>query len=465
MKKEELERSVALIISSDSRIKEDISNPGEHFGTGFVVHKYRDSNSNSTYLLTCYHVVQNVGKDKVIVYAKGQAHQPEVVACDETIDLAVLKVNRLLDIPVLKYDHSAEKGASFVTAGFFKVLPNKGPLNRSLQGTLGDYVTKPKGKEIKIWHLHIQDYELDHGYSGSPVVDSYSGNVIAVVIQKQKGGKSGLAISIEALKDIWQVVDKNCLYESLLKLGYEEQDRLFRKLVKHPVAGFLIHGLPSYGQRWLLKRLLRKHVTDCFRGRLVEIDLSRKVRKNDVSTLWIELGGWVGLQGKECVPGAIVERVSKWWQTENVLLIFEVVNSLPSAGLEQLIQEFWLPLATKARDSQVEGIPYKLLMFLVDHEGITASWDVPFADNIDASWQSYKPLKAKRLTKFSDDELTDWMDDKRKDLPTILTEDMDRVVQNILDESDDGIPEYTLRQICHLCLINWYDESKQWLKF
>ena len=54
MTPEELQRSVVLISSSDRK--------NNRFGTGFVVRQY----SGSAYLLTCAHVVDDVGgSDKV----------------------------------------------------------------------------------------------------------------------------------------------------------------------------------------------------------------------------------------------------------------------------------------------------------------------------------------------------------------------------------------------------------------
>jgi hypothetical protein len=56
---------------------------------------------------------------------------------------------------------------------------------------------------IKAWDLEITDkFPLQPGYSGSPVVDEY-GKVIGVVNTRLGDGKTGVAISIEALEQIW----------------------------------------------------------------------------------------------------------------------------------------------------------------------------------------------------------------------------------------------------------------------
>jgi hypothetical protein len=43
---------------------------------------------------------------------------------------------------------------------------------------------------------------LEHGYSGGPVIDEQSGSVVAVA-NYRVGGKKGVAISVEALEEVW----------------------------------------------------------------------------------------------------------------------------------------------------------------------------------------------------------------------------------------------------------------------
>ncbi|MGB8700665.1 MAG: hypothetical protein WCD18_14710, partial [Thermosynechococcaceae cyanobacterium] len=90
------------------------------------------------------------------------------------------------------------------------------------------------------------------------------------------------------------------LYRTLLRLGFRSQVRLFRRLIEvESVAAFLIHGLPDYGQRWLLNRLVVQYVPDFLNGKVVKVSVGCKVRKNDVSALWREVAGRVGLRGKQ----------------------------------------------------------------------------------------------------------------------------------------------------------------------
>ena len=183
--------SVVLITSSD---------PDESsFGTGFVI----DKDEQTTYLLTCTHVVRDAGGPvKIEVYGT----QARVIASDaeEGADLAVLCVEGLPDIPPLPLCATSEKGKSFSTAGF--QLDGKRFVIRELHGKLGEQVgvqMRGQADRLRAWDLEITDiYLLQPGYSGSPAVDEY-GNVIGVVNTRRGEGKTGVAISIEALRKVW----------------------------------------------------------------------------------------------------------------------------------------------------------------------------------------------------------------------------------------------------------------------
>jgi len=260
-----------------------------------------------------------------------------------------------------------------------------------------------------------------------------------------------------------QTLNSEGLYRTLWRLGYRRQVRLFRKLVEtKSVGSFLIHGLPDFGQRWLLNRLVFQYVPYFTTGKVVTIDVSRKVRKRDVSTLWRELSGRVGLRETQPSHADIVEQIYQCWQTQNVLLVFHDVNCMPESGLEELIHQFWLPLADKAREAQES--PFKLLMFLVDYQGCVEQWQVPWTEKLDITWQPPTPIRSPRITEFSDDDLIEWLEDEFDQLPRTLTSMIDKTVQEILTASDNGIPEFVLEAICDRCGLDWYEESEKWLK-
>src|ERR1700730_1741453 len=140
--------SIVLITSSDRNKSQ--------FGTGFVIYKEGDS----TYLLTCTHVVRDVGGPEKIEIAGTQA---TVIAAgpEEGADLAVLCLARRLDIPPLPLYAASKKGQPFSTTGF--QLDGKRFLIRELSGTLGKHVwvqPREQADRISAWDLEITDKDL-----------------------------------------------------------------------------------------------------------------------------------------------------------------------------------------------------------------------------------------------------------------------------------------------------------------
>ena len=448
MNPEDLQKSIVLITSSESN--------NSRFGTGFVIRQV----SGTAYVLTCAHVIRDVGgTEKVKVDSKPGT----VIASgeDNGLDLAVLQVYGLGDKPEINLQLSGQRGSTFITAGF--QLYDKAHLIRSLQGNLGESVGLHSvgfGERVQAWDLRIDgDYSLQPGYSGSPVVDEPSGYVLGIVSHRQGEGRRGLAISIEALEKIWKFVDRERLYRWLLRLGYSRQVRLFRQFVrKHSVAALLIHGSPYYGQRWLLNLLLVKYLPYVITSRDVKVGLTRRTRKFDATALWREFCTHIQLP-KNSSPSEIAQGVYKCCQTQNMILIFHNVEWMPRESMKEIIQDFWLPLATKLQNSQLTS---KLFMFLVDYEGSVGNLEDFFTGGQDANNSSYTPIKT---SKFSPDDLFRWIDNESDEIPAELVNEFESKVEEILDSSSGGIPEFTLDEICSRCGFNWYDESKIWLEY
>ncbi len=272
------------------------------------------------------------------------------------------------------------------------------------------------------------------------------------------------------------ISEENCnLYKALLKLGYREQVISFKKFLKaQSIAAFLIHGLPDYGQRWLLHRLITQHIRNGTTGKLVRVQLNRIARRRNISVLWRELGGRVGLKAKQHSPEQIVKQVYQCWQTQNVILVFHDVDCMPQEYLKKLIQDFWLPLTTLAREfiSQTSKTrQYQLLMFLVDYEGDVGSQNTLFVEKLEPKWESKIPIKLPSITEFCVRTLNDWIEsiEIEPDFDTlplmeVISDREEELVQEILDNTDNGIPELVFDDICERCGCNWYDEKDRWLK-
>jgi inactive STAND len=255
------------------------------------------------------------------------------------------------------------------------------------------------------------------------------------------------------------------LYRTLLRLGYRSQVRLFRRLIQvESVAAFLIHGLPDYGQRWLLNRLVVQYVPNFLNGKVIVVNVSRKVRKNDVSALWRDVAGRVGLRGKQYTPSEIAEQIFQCLQTQNVLLVFHEVDTMPDTTLSELIDNFWLPLVSEVQEQPSQAKKFKLLMFLIDYQGCVGAWEIPFAEELNSQGDSKAPLRPPMITEFSESDLMDWMEMEYDKLPAVLTTQVDTTIQAILANSDNGVPEHVLEIICAESGCDWYEVSEKWLK-
>ena len=446
--------SIVLVQSQDES--------NDRFGTGFTFHR----NSGSVFILTCAHVVNDVGgKDKV----KIQGTPANVVAIGEEdgLDIAVLCVKSLHERPLLRLRDNGERGDYFTTEGYQN---SNGYLLSPLHGCLGERISflpkKENSEQVKAWDLIIDgEYALQGGYSGSPVISKKTGRVIAIVSQRLGSGKSGRAISVEAISSIWDVPDIEKVHSALLKLGYQEQVGLFSKLArKHSIAAFLIHGPSDHGQRWLLNRLVTQHIPQSLAINPIAINLGTRSRKNVINSLWRELGGRFGLRGSLAIAENIVIRVHEAWRNRHVIVIMESVHLIPEPELRKIINDFWLPLVEKCNDAKNSSKESKLYIFLIDYEGITSEWNLPFVERIDVTWRPQVPIKSPRLTSFAYEDLTDWIVRAEEDLPNSMVNLIDDAVDDILDNSDGGIPEFVLDELCFKLGFDWHEVKSNWLK-
>lgn len=274
----------------------------------------------------------------------------------------------------------------------------------------------------------------------------------------------GIRRSVSALASTQQQKQAK-LYSALLKLGYRQQARLFRRAIEsESVAAFLIHGLPEYGQRWLLNRLVIQHLPEHLNSKVVKVNLGRLVRQTNVTALWRELGGRVKSKGHRLPPEEIANGVYRWWLTQDVIFVFHDAHVLSEPALLELIEKFWLPLTQKVQNADNNKDDNKLLMFLVDYMGKAEQWNLPVVEKLDASWKPQNPIRPPKIQEFTANELITWLEDQYSDLPSDLTSGIDTKVEEILENSEGGIPELALQAICERCGLDWYEELDKWLR-
>lgn len=255
------------------------------------------------------------------------------------------------------------------------------------------------------------------------------------------------------LADLKQRNTSQNLYTCLLRLGYHDQEMAFKRFIyEESVAAFLIHICPDpgngcyYGQHWLVNRL-KSRVLGGIAGKKVKIDLNRVGRSKDVKALWRELSHHAGLR-PDSKPDKIALQFYQFWQTQNIFLFLDSIDEMPEPYMQELLQEFWSPLITQIQQNQGSTSSSKLLMFLIDNSGSVEQWNIQFVDRLNPLWRSEIPVKLPRIQKFSNEVLTNQIHSDFHLLHHFPDDDAIKMaVQNILNGSEGGIPQWVFHQI------------------
>ena len=192
-----------------------------NFGTGFVIYRVEAE----TFVVTCAHVVRDVGGRECIQVAGLPA---SVIAEGEPdgIDIAVLKVAGLVNLIPLALSLFEPKPPAITVRGYSEY--GRYRTVRDLTGQVGkrfEIESLDHTNRVEAWDFAITDDDsLERGYSGSPVFDQNSGNVIGVVIARRDESR-GSAISITALVEVWPDLPSN-LVMTVPSFSTEIQDSL-----------------------------------------------------------------------------------------------------------------------------------------------------------------------------------------------------------------------------------------------
>lgn len=280
----------------------------------------------------------------------------------------------------------------------------------------------------------------------------------------------GIRKVIEELRppSFTETTNNSRLYNSLVRLDYKEQMGMFQhfKNEKRQIGAFLVHGAPSHGQGWLVNRLVMSLPNNtsalCF-----NFGFERKASGRSLRDLWSGLARWVGLKYPSIPIGPyssreivgfqqeIIKRVYELWQRQTVVLTLGKLHEVVEAQyINKFMQEFWLPLAGMASSNPRPVSKYYLLMFLVDNADYVDKWNLQSATQFDQARDPSVLVRLQKLTQFSHRVLDDWIEFEVDTLPADLT------AQNILDNSENGIPEFVLDHICGLFGCEWHELVK-----
>ncbi|MGK7927229.1 MAG: CHASE2 domain-containing protein [Spirulina sp.] len=181
------------------------------FGTGFVV----DQEKEKSYIVTCAHVIHDIKTSKNPGKILVGGIDAEVIAMGEskTIDLAVLVVEKILNhYYPLPLEVSANAGAKIKVAGQSEKESKSALVADWLDGTLKkEILLTSQTSSVRGWQLVFDEEDrVEPGYSGGPVLEN--DKVVAVAaIQLDRAGRTAIAVSIEALREIWQEIPPNLI--------------------------------------------------------------------------------------------------------------------------------------------------------------------------------------------------------------------------------------------------------------
>lgn len=170
------------------------------FGTCFIV----DRHSNGDFfVITCAHVVRDVGGiERAMIGPKRPALVAEGSAAG--IDLAVLRIRGLTGEP-LPLGNTAYEDSSCVVKGFQQF--GKQLVTKEVSGRLGrqtDLTSRGNTNRTRALDFIPSEGQIQPGYSGSPVLDASSGQVIGVASHTHGNGTRGLVIDIGNLDTVWK---------------------------------------------------------------------------------------------------------------------------------------------------------------------------------------------------------------------------------------------------------------------
>jgi hypothetical protein len=254
------------------------------------------------------------------------------------------------------------------------------------------------------------------------------------------------------------------LRTKLFDLDYDRQVTLFQDWVinnGYRRGAFLIQGKKQHGQRWLINRLVEQNFPYAYEtDNLIPVTLkSYPSPEFYLNEIWKQLGKKLKTHA---TPEQCVAQAFEYWKTGTLVIAFFNINALYIEEIPKLIEKFWNPLEEKVKEyCTAQKIEHYLLMFLTDSNAQASQWEIKWA-----SWECQQngnpqqPISLPPIDKFSEtchDVLYHWLRINRNLLGCPEPQPLDSLVQEIWDNSFEGIPESVFRAICDRGNCKWSD--------
>lgn len=193
------EDSRLILTRTKEFITDEPQGPKRTSGSGFAI----DSDG---YIVTNYHVIENMNNIAVFNEHLAQGYNVVVVATDTVNDLAILRIEdeeftSLGTIPYEISNREPRKGEAISCLGY----PNPSILTYEMKSTQGS-VMALNGYVPSVYMISI---DIDHGSSGGPIFDE-NGDILGIVVSGYFNGlnlTSNFAIKTSYLYDLIEQVD------------------------------------------------------------------------------------------------------------------------------------------------------------------------------------------------------------------------------------------------------------------
>lgn len=252
---------------------------------------------------------------------------------------------------------------------------------------------------------------------------------------------------------------KEKLLEVLRELNYKKQKSVFEDAIEQvkPAATFLIYGKSEQlGQKWLVNQLFKRvpysDNVSCWKE-----PFRITPRDKDIQSIRRNLANKIG-----CSPTseAIIEQLYNYWQSATVVLVlYDIDLMVIGQSLRPFLEEIWHPLVKQVNQANPE-IPYRLLLFLVDHKNSKSKWErvISTLEKPDRN-QSGCPQLLKELQQFTWDEVETWVGIQSKLLLELWPDSAasDLQIRTIMKEifERDQQPRAILKDICSCFDLDW----------
>ena len=200
-------------------------------GSGFVI----SSNATSSYIVTNYHVINNV-QDIKVFFANGDSYDATLVGGEQENDIAVLRVEQgNLQTVTLGDSDALNVGENVYAIG--------NPLGELTFTFTGGYVSA-KDRSVTmsdgtVMNMLQTDTAINNGNSGGPLFNEY-GQVIGIVSAKLSSSSSSEA-SVEGLGFAIPINDVRDMITSIIENGY---------VTGKPSMGILLDDVPQAAQQY-----------------------------------------------------------------------------------------------------------------------------------------------------------------------------------------------------------------------